>query len=204
MNYNIIKQEDYKGYRITLEVDDSGGRENPQEEFPLGTLVFFHRRYSVGGQDHGYRTQDFNGWGEMESRILKDHPGCLCLPVYMYDHSGTVLSFAPFSCPWDSGQVGFWYMTRQDMLDVWGPDCKRVTKKIRDNAVKCMEGQLKSLDSWMNGDFIGYVIRKLDENGEPEEDVEDSCWGYYGFDAEYAMSEARSTVDWYVDRAEVT
>ena len=112
------------------------------------------------------------------------------------------MSFAPFGCPWDSGQVGFWYVTREEMLKDWAPSGKRVTKKIREKAAKALEGQLKALDSWMNGDFIGYVVRELDEDGEPLEDTEDACWGYYGFDSEYAMSEARSTVDYLVKKRE--
>ena len=195
MNHNIIEQEDYKGYRITLEYDDSGTMDNPQEECPLGTLVFFHRRYDLGNKDHGYRTEDYNGWDELESKILKDHPGCLCLPVYMIDHSGTALSFAPFGCPWDSGQVGFWYVTREEMLKDWAPSGKRVTKKIREKAAKALDSQLKSLDAWMNGDLLGYVVRELDEDGDPLEDEEESCWGYYGFQSESALEEARRTVD---------
>ena len=202
MNHNIIEQEDYKGYRITLEVDDTGIMENPQEECPLGTLVFFHRDYNPGDKDHGYRTEDFNGWDEMESRIRKDNPGCLCLSVYMYDHSGTALSFSPFSCPWDSGQVGFWYVTRQEMLSDWNPGGKRVTKSIREKVEKALEGQLKAVDAWMNGDFLGYVVRELDEDGEPLEDTEDSCWGYYGLDSEYALEEARRTVDYLTRNVE--
>ena len=202
MNHNIIEQEDYKGYRITLEHEDGSCVDNPQEEYPLGTLVFFHRNRDPGNHGHGYRSEHYSSWSGLESRILKDHPGCLCLPVYMYDHSGTALSFSPFSCPWDSGQVGFWYVTREEMLDNWAPEGKRVTKKIREKAEKALEGKLQCLDSWMNGDFLGYVVRELDEDGDPLEDVEESCWGFYGFDSEYALSAARSTVDYLTRNVE--
>jgi hypothetical protein len=33
--------------------------------------------------------------------------------LYLYDHSGITISTSPFSCGWDSGQVGFIYLTRQ-------------------------------------------------------------------------------------------
>jgi hypothetical protein len=34
-------------------------------------------------------------------------PNYVVLPVYIYDHSGITLNTTGFSCPWDSGQVGW-------------------------------------------------------------------------------------------------
>lgn len=35
-------------------------------------------------------------------------------PLYVYDHSGVTYSTSPFSCRWDSGQVGYVFTTRYD------------------------------------------------------------------------------------------
>lgn len=34
------------------------------------------------------------------------------LPLYLYDHSGITMKTSGFSCPWDSGQVGFIYASK--------------------------------------------------------------------------------------------
>lgn len=39
------------------------------------------------------------------------------LPLFLYDHSGITMSTGPFHCPWDSGQVGFIYMTYEKFFD---------------------------------------------------------------------------------------
>lgn len=51
------------------------------------------------------------------------------LPVYAYVHSGVALSTGPFSCPWDSGQSGFVYETKETILEWYGK--KRMTKQLR-------------------------------------------------------------------------
>lgn len=36
----------------------------------------------------------------------------IILPLYLYDHGGITISTRPFSCPWDSGQVGYIYASK--------------------------------------------------------------------------------------------
>ena len=42
------------------------------------------------------------------------------LPLYLYDHSGITMSTGPFSCPWDSGQVGWIYASKKTFIDETG------------------------------------------------------------------------------------
>ena len=39
--------------------------------------------------------------------LLNALPDCVLLPLYLYDHSGITMNTGGFSCPWDSGQVGW-------------------------------------------------------------------------------------------------
>ena len=43
----------------------------------------------------------------------------LMLPLYLYDHSGITMNTTGFSCPWDSGQVGWIYAFKEDAPGVW-------------------------------------------------------------------------------------
>lgn len=43
---------------------------------------------------------------------LKKH---VIMPIYLYDHSGISISTAPFHCAWDSGQIGWIIVSKEDM-----------------------------------------------------------------------------------------
>ena len=101
---------DYKGYLIKIEPDTLD--ESPRKWDNLGTMICFHKRYCLGDENHGYKHEDYNGWGELEKQIKEDHGECVILPIYMYDHSGITVSTSPFSCPWDSGRLGLIFMSK--------------------------------------------------------------------------------------------
>lgn len=44
----------------------------------------------------------------------------IILPLYLYDHGGITMSTGPFSCPWDSGQLGWIYALKQRFIDETG------------------------------------------------------------------------------------
>lgn len=110
----------------------------------------------------------------------------IILPLYLYDHSGITMSTGRFSCPWDSGQVGFIYCTIERGIS----ECGSV-----ENAEKCLRGEVEAYDQYLTGDVYGYVIEEADDYGLGEDDdldwsEVDSCWGFYGSDPfENGMSE---------------
>jgi len=52
--------------------------------------------------------------------IVEDLGKHVILPLYLYDHSGITMSTSVFSCPWDSGQVGWIYASKQKFIDETG------------------------------------------------------------------------------------
>lgn len=89
--------------------------ESPREWDNLATMVYGHRRYILG--DEEARNIDcYNNWDEwLEDEILKLNGGednVVWLPLYLYDHSGITMNTTGFSCGWDSGQVGWIYVTK--------------------------------------------------------------------------------------------
>ncbi len=105
----------------------------------------------------------------------------------MYEHSGIALSTGGFSCPWDSGQIGYVHVSRDRVLKEYST--KRITAKIRAQVLALLKSEIKEYGSYVNGECYGYVIEDVD--GEQI----DSCWGYIGY--EYVQQEARSQADWY-------
>jgi hypothetical protein len=117
--------------------------------------------------------------------------------VYMYEHSGIVLSSFPFSCPWDSGQLGVYFLTREEVEKEFGGDKER--------ARTYLEGSLETY-----GDYISGAVFGIDSITAPvttsnacgtevkgEELEEGSVWGFYGSDHEKSglMESARNCIE---------
>lgn len=68
------------------------------------------------------------------------------------------------------------------------------------DGIKSLEASIKLYGYWAWGDVYGYVVTGPD--GEEGSEIGDSCWGFYGeSDDEYMLSEARSHIDYVVEKA---
>ncbi len=99
--YKVL-EETHNGYEISIVYDEYP--ESPREWSNMGTMVCFHRRYNLG-DDHGLSVESAK---KLASKVEKS--GGVVLPLFLYDHSGITMNTTGFSCPWDSGQVGFIYV----------------------------------------------------------------------------------------------
>jgi hypothetical protein len=182
-----VHEEDYKGYKIKIYQDTDYDHLSYNEHF--GHMIFFHGRYDIGDK-HNLSVEGLD-------RIIKKQ-GVVSLPVYMYDHSGITIRTYPFSCPWDSGQIGYIYATADDIKKNY--NVKKVRPHHRAKALALLESEIKTYDDCLTGNVYGYVVEKeivtcdCCENKEMEQ-VE-SCWGFVGDYTGYCLEEARTTVDY--------
>ena len=109
------------------------------------------------------------------------------MPLYLYDHSGLSISTGEFSCPWDSGQIGWIYATKGSIAKMWG-DTPPTSEVLRE----ALESEVKAYDLFLRGGYVGYVIEDLD--GE----TVDSCWGFD--DKAYCLDEAKSAAKYVADK----
>lgn len=178
-----MSENNVKG-RIRIAQDDDP--QNPREEYcNLGTMACFHRRYNLGDKGHDLRQEDFDGWHDMEMYIRKELDAAVVLPLYLYDHSGITISTSRFSCPWDSGQVGFIFVSKKKAREEY--DKKRLSKKLLARITGCLQSEVETYDDYLTGNVYGYVVetRPADADEDAEwEDGGDSCWGFYGDDLE--------------------
>ena len=106
--------------------------------------------------------------GELFS-LVEQMEGMVILPLYLYDHSGITMNTTGFSCPWDSGQVGWIYADKRRIEAEYG----KVTPETVEKACQVLEGEVKSYDYFLTGQCYGFQLFR--------EDVEvDSCWGFLG------------------------
>jgi hypothetical protein len=161
----------------TLKIEQDTEPRNPRTDWDnLGTFGFSHRRYSFGDEK---KIQEIVG-----SRTPEDiqkfcrRKDVISLPVFMYDHSGQTIKASktgqnPFSCPWDSGLIGWVFVTVQTAKNELA--ISRMTKKNRERVLKQLEAEVEIYDMFLTGDVYGFTV--TDENGK-----EDSCWGFFGSD----------------------
>lgn len=146
---------------------------NPRTEFDnLFTMTCSHRRYKFG--DEAFEPDNYSGWNDLHQSLVKERGAAVILPLYIYDHSGITISTSPFGCPFDSGQVGFIWATRDTILREYSR--KRLTSGLRDLARRYARGEVEVYDMYLRGEVYGYILEN--KNGEEV----DSCWGFFGLD----------------------
>lgn len=182
---------EYKGYKIRIEPD--GDPQNPRgdDDGNIGKMICFHRRYDLGDK-HDYRHEDYGGWEAMEAAIREKEEVAVILPLYLYDHSGITINTTGFSCGWDSGQVGFIFVSKAKLREFYLK--KRLTASFLEKVKEWLRDEVKTYDQYLTGDVYGYVIEDSDGNEM------DSCWGFYG--EESCLEEAQSVVNTYKTPAE--
>lgn len=119
------------------------------------------------------------------------------LPLYLYDHGGITMKTSNYSCPWDSGQVGYIYVTKEDVRKEWG--VQRISAKLREQVYSILKSEVQVYAWYLEGQVYGFVVE--DEEGE----IVDSCWGFYGYRSEgykYMVSETESAVDFEIEKRE--
>ncbi len=166
------------GYKLYLEhyddIDDPPEGVTTYEEVE----AMLHEAQVEIGMDHETSQADYDRAchaltylqkAEVETEVEVRDDIAICAPIYLYDHSGLTVSHGSFSCPWDSGQVGWHYITNKALEENW-PSAEGKLQK----GEECLKSELKEYDCYLQGYVWGYEIEDEDEN------LVDSCWGFYG------------------------
>jgi len=172
-----------------IKVVQDNDPESPRDWDNLGTMTCWHRRRTLGDR-HGQgelveAIQSAPQWRETwyyeynmadprELLELAEKCQFIILPLYLYEHSDITMNTHGFSCRWDSGQVGFIWVTREDVRKEYG--VKRISKALLERVYHVLNSEVETYDQYLRNDIYGFEA--IDENDE----VVDSCWGFYGDD----------------------
>ncbi|WP_306006610.1 hypothetical protein [Aquicoccus porphyridii] len=190
--HDPVYEELYQGHTIKIYHDPD--TENPREWSNLGTLICWHRRYRLGDSHRFDSPEAFlrdragvSDQSDLSMEHLRDRAErkVVILPVFLYYHSGLAMNTIGFHCPWDSGQVGYVYVTLEAIRTEFG--VKRVTKALREKAEDILRAEIVSYDAYLGGRVFGYVIK---QDGEEV----DACWGFVGDYEPDCLLEARRAV----------
>jgi hypothetical protein len=198
MSIDIIEISEQVRVRIEYDTDPV----SPSDWDNLGEIAYSSSRYSLGTECVSHDRLD-----EIAAGIRKGD--LVGLPVYAYVHGSAMISCGtrlkqgamlygnPFSCPWDSGQSGFVYCTKEAAIKEFGK--KILTARVKRNVLRCLANEVEGYSQYLEGDVYGVIVERL----EDEEWVDkESCWGFYGL--EYAREEANRMGEWEAKQDEVT
>ena len=185
-------EKDGKILKIYLDENPS----DPREWDNLSKFVLSHKRYNLPNELN-INFDNFEGWAEIEEYLKNEFKAVLIYTVRGYDHSGFSISLNtdyPFNDYWDSGQLGFICVLEEDIKKEYG----KLTKKNIKIAEKCLKAEFETYKNYIEGDVYGFEVIKINpikkriiteyQDGKKdikdfettEEEVLDSCWGYYG------------------------
>jgi hypothetical protein len=171
-----IRKFTHKGYTVEIHQDETPP--DPRTDMDnLGSMIAFHRNYTIGDK------HTFKDGAEVMAHIKATK--AVWLPVYLFDHSGLTVRTTPFSCPWDSGQVGVIFAEREKVLKEFSR--RALTRALRAKVEAELRSEVETYDQMLTGEVYGYVVKK---DGKTEE----SCWGFYG-DMKYCIDEAKGVAE---------
>jgi hypothetical protein len=183
--------------KYELEIEHDNDPLNPRTEWDnLGTMVCFHKSYNLGDKTD-YKSGNYDSWDELEKDIIKCENVGVILPLYLYDHSGITMNTTGFSCNWDSGRVGFIFISKEKMLKEYGG--KIVTKKLKDKVTEYLKGEVETYDKYLTGDVHIYKLYEVTtcDLGHEHKELVESCGGYFG--EEECRSEGESMMKYYME-----
>ncbi len=171
----------------TLKIVNDPNPSNPREDDNLCLMVCEHRRYNLGDQ-HAKEilanklNVSASNYNSVQLINMAESKGLIFMrkPIYMYEHSDITISMNPFSCQFDSGQLGEIIVLNETIKNEFG--VKRITaqkrKELEEKVIRNMEGEIETYDFYIRGDVFGFQV--LDEDDE----IVDSVYGFYGDDFE--------------------
>jgi hypothetical protein len=132
------------------------------------TLELSHGRYDLGDKDAN--TGRNESWEAVEQEIREEHQVIAMKKVYLLDHSGLRIKTSPFNNAWDSGMVGYAYVTEESLPDYSDTQHDRPD---RDKIQTWIDDRIKQYDQYLSGEVYRYEVI---EDGESV----DTCGGFYG------------------------
>lgn len=197
----MIDSKTYRGYTIEIHQDDGHGSHPRHDWDPVGTLASWDSSQRIKcecdvkpddddiiPEDDPFQT-DQSLWQLRYNYYLFNVKIKAILPVFeRYNGYSTVGEYR--------NQIGLIYMTK----DAWnehfeGQDEWREKyhsgKTDREIAEHILKGEIESLDLYARGEIYGYNVEELN----------DSCWGFFGdYEESGLLDEAKSVIDYHIER----
>lgn len=171
----LVKEVKKNGKTLKIYTDEDS--DDPRSWDNACTMVCFHKRYDLGDKNHEYKWENYSSWQELEEAINEHERPLVIKPLYLLDHSGITISTSDFGDPWDSGMVGFAFISNKH-VDETGLTINNdeTFSDYRKRLSEVIDAEVETYDQYIRGNV--YAFQLEDENGN----TIDSCGGFYGND----------------------
>ena len=144
--------------KFELKIEQDQDPMNPRTDWDnIGTMICFHRNYNLGDK-HDYKSDNFEGWGELKEQIESDYKVLMIKPLFLYDHSGITISTSPFGCNWDSGQVGWIFIDEKKLQSMTGDS----SGHNETNFEEIIDSEVEVYDKYLTGEVYRYSIYEIE------------------------------------------
>ena len=192
------------GNKVQAELvyDQDADATNPRECGNLGTILIApSKAHWIASPDDVVDTSipqgnnPFKHWENLrrEQLKLKKSDIAIAYPITKYEHGGISL-FMGYKSGWDYTVSGFIYVTKETLRKCFG--VTRITQSIIAQAESCLQAELDTLTSWLNGEVYGWYIKEYaqgDGGLDWEVGTIDSCWGY--LDQAHALDDMKDMLN---------
>lgn len=101
------------------------------------------------------------------------------VPLYLFDHSGISIRTSRFNDPWDSGMVGYVFVSKATVLKNWPELANKGDEEWRKKAHEAIvEPEVWTYDQYLQGQVYGYTI--YEECADGDYQAMDGCSGFFG------------------------
>src|SRR5574343_995575 len=200
-------------YKLVIQYEEDPM--NPRTEWDNAcTMVCQHKNYILG--DIQYKNDEAGTWDEWIAYYFQDQYGILgkyidcdkdienihrwiakhvyIKPIYMYDHSGITINTTGFSCGWDSGKVGYIFITKTQAKEESGG---LEGKELDEWAERILLSEVQTYDDYITGTVYRFSLYEksvwINKDDEDWQRVDwewvDGCGGYYGKDGKKMILE---------------
>lgn len=178
MKDSVLTKE-FGNYRVNITYCTE--YDNPRTDWDCNAAHFVtrHRRYSL--TESSDIEGEINALAEKYRISIKGksflgainalNAYCVIKPIAMYEHSGITVWFGSPNDRWDSGYIGYGYITEDDVNA-----CGRNEKDYptwRDQAEAIMNDEMDTFDRYCRGEVYDMEVEKLIEPTWAEQDRED-------------------------------
>jgi len=183
-----------------MQDNDTGYYDSPREWDNLWTWVTSDR---AGYSDIDFRGTKENNFRDRTHHNVDDYVGetrrlskdflkhNVVVKLYLYRHSGDYIYSARsvnlpcnVTCKWDSGCMGFAFVSKEKIRKEYGTHkwedgkdigvpLKRISKQVMEEAYACLEGEIQTMNMLNAGEVYWFKVVDM------MTDEEDSCGGNY-------------------------
>ncbi|MHA1408848.1 MAG: hypothetical protein ACTSQY_00770 [Candidatus Odinarchaeia archaeon] len=164
----IVKEKNNKKIVVRIFYDDNP--ENPRSWDNLGTI---------------WAPKYYFGYENEVKPDLETFKGVI-LPIFAYEHGNIKLKTSSFCDSWDSGQIGFIFVSDEKIKE------ENINKA---KAEEILKNEIKYLNKFLNNEVYAFsviLIEKCSKCAHEFETVLNSCFGFY--EEEYAEKEGLNYV----------